>query len=177
MLVTDLPTLPHHQYPDVNSLRQEVRRAKDYAAMYPNSAAAITAWFTAVGGGTVVPSTSAVVANAAAVNVVNSAGADAHAAVANVAASVVTGIQLPATVALVDNADVVVIQNSAGTVVGASGAATVAAGVQSAVKLPATSAVVVNAVKQSGVTITGTGTFFTPTIVAGVLTGGVLSAS
>lgn len=43
--------------------------------------------------------------------------------------------------------------------------------------LPATQAVISNGVKLSGWTVTGTGTFFTPTIVAGVCTGGVLSAS
>ena len=43
--------------------------------------------------------------------------------------------------------------------------------------LPATQVVLSNGVKISGVTITGTGTFFTPTVAGGALTGGVLSAS
>lgn len=43
--------------------------------------------------------------------------------------------------------------------------------------LPATQAVLSDGTTLEGVTITGTGTFFTPTIVNGVLTGGVLSAS
>lgn len=43
--------------------------------------------------------------------------------------------------------------------------------------LPTTQAVVTNGVKQSGWTVTGTGTFFTPTVVGGVCTGGVLSTS
>ena len=43
--------------------------------------------------------------------------------------------------------------------------------------LPATQVILSNGVKISGVTITGTGTFFTPTVAGGALTGGVLSAS
>lgn len=84
---------------------------------------------------------------------------------------------LPATQVVVSNAQAITMQNSAGTAIPGTHPATVAGGVLTNVKLASTVGVVVNAVKQSGWTVTGTGTFFTPTIVAGVCTGGVLSAS
>ena len=43
--------------------------------------------------------------------------------------------------------------------------------------LPSTQTVLTNALSVTGVSITGTGSIFTPTIVDGVLTGGVLSAA
>lgn len=49
MLVTDLPTLTPSDYPGANCLRQEVRRALDYAACFPNSAANIKTFLAAVG--------------------------------------------------------------------------------------------------------------------------------
>lgn len=137
-----------------------------------DAAAALT-----VAGASGLPATSAVVANGATINVENSAGNLDSPATATVAASAVTNVRLAATKTIVTTADAVTMQNSAGTAIPGTHAATVAAGVLSNVKLAATVGVVVNAVKQSGWTVTGTGTFFTPTIVAGVCTGGVLSAS
>jgi hypothetical protein len=78
--------------------------------------------------------------------------------------------------AVVANGGTVNVENSAGAL-DSPATATVAAGVLTGVKLAATKTILTNALKFSGVTITGTGTFFTPTIVNGVLTGGVLSAS
>lgn len=78
--------------------------------------------------------------------------------------------------AYVANAGTVNVENSAGNL-DSPATATVAAGVLTGVKLAATKTILTDATKFSGVTITGSGTFFTPTIVNGVMTGGVLSAS
>lgn len=86
------------------------------------------------------------------------------------------GLILAGTTAAVLNGGTVNVENSAGAL--DSGAtAVVAAGVLTSVQLASTKTILTNALKFSGVTITGSGTFFTPTIAAGVLTGGVLSAS
>jgi hypothetical protein len=77
---------------------------------------------------------------------------------------------------VVANGDTVNVENSAGALDSAA-TATVAAGVLTDVKLASTKTILTHALKFSGVTITGSGTFFTPTVVDGVLTGGVLSAS
>lgn len=114
--------------------------------------------------------------NGSTVAVRNSAGADNHNATAIVSAKALTGVNLAATVAMVDNADSVNVENSAGNLDSAA-TAVVAAGVLTSVQLASTKTILTNALKFSGVTITGSGTFFTPTIVNGVLTGGVLSAS
>ena len=82
----------------------------------------------------------------------------------------------PQTSAVVANGATVNVENSAGAL-DSPATAVVAAGVLTGVNLAATQTILTNALKFSGVTITGTGTFFTPTIAAGVLTGGVLSAS
>jgi hypothetical protein len=87
-----------------------------------------------------------------------------------------TGPSLPTTQVVVANGGTVNVENSAGNL-DSPATATVAAGVLSSVKLASTKTILTSALKFSGVTITGTGTFFTPTIVNGVLTGGVLSAS
>lgn len=175
MLVTDLPTLLPSDYPAANCLRQEIRRALDYKASFPNSGAAVTAFFSALGASSL-PSSQVVVSDTGAVSVLNSAGADVHAAVASVSGGVLAGVKLAATAALVDQADSIAIQNSAGTVVGAAGAVTVAAGVATAVKLPAASAIIPTGTKLP-VAATGTGTFVTVTVANGVVTAVVLSAS
>ena len=77
---------------------------------------------------------------------------------------------------VVANGATVNVENSAGAL-DSPATAVVAGGVLTGVNLAATKTILTNATKFSGVTITGTGTFFTPTIVNGVLTGGVLSAS
>lgn len=83
---------------------------------------------------------------------------------------------LPATQVIVSNGATVNVENSAGAL-DSAGTATVQSGVLTSVQLAATKTILTNALKFGGVTITGTGTFFTPTIVNGVLTGGVLSES
>lgn len=83
---------------------------------------------------------------------------------------------LPATQVIVSNGGTINVENSAGNL-DSPAIAVVAAGVLTGVNLAGTKTILTNALKQAGVTITGTGTFFTPTIVSGVLTGGVLSAS
>lgn len=130
-----------------------------------------------VAGANGLPATSAVVANGGSVNVTNSAASKSVSGTAAVAASAITGVALPATSAIVDSTVVPVIQNSAGTAVAGVNVRNVAAGLETNVRTAATVGFVVNAVKQSGWTVTGSGTFFTPTVVAGVCTGGVLSAS
>lgn len=83
---------------------------------------------------------------------------------------------LPATSAVVANGATVNVENSAGAL-DSPATAVVAASAITSVKLAATKTILTNALKFSGVTITGSGTFFTPTVANGVLTGGVLSAS
>jgi hypothetical protein len=82
----------------------------------------------------------------------------------------------PAASAVVTNGGTVNVENSAGAL-DSNATAVVANGVLTSVQLASTKTILTNALKFSGVTITGSGTFFTPTISAGVLTGGVLSAS
>jgi hypothetical protein len=127
--------------------------------------------------GPVLPATQAVVSNSGTVTVKNSAGSVSKAGTATVAGGVITGVALSASTAIVDASVVPVVQNSAGTVIPGVNVRTVAVGLESNIKLASTVGVIVNGVKQSGWTVTGSGTFFTPTIVAGVCTGGVLSAS
>jgi len=74
------------------------------------------------------------------------------------------------------NGSNVTVKNSAGALSHVAVAA-VSGTTLTDVKLASTASFVDNAVKQSGWTVTGTGTFFTPTVVAGVCTGGVLSES
>lgn len=92
------------------------------------------------------------------------------------AALAVAGAAPGGTFATVANGATVNVENSAGNL-DSPATAVVAAGVLTGVNLAATKTILTNALKFSGVTITGSGTFFTPTIVNGVLTGGVLSAS
>ena len=92
------------------------------------------------------------------------------------AALAVAGASPGATIANVSNGGTVNVENSAGAL-DSNATAVVAGGVLTSVQLAATKTILTNALKFSGVTITGSGTFFTPTIVNGVLTGGVLSAS
>jgi len=130
----------------------------------------------AAGAGPVLPATQVIVSNGATVNVENSAGALDSPATAVVAGGVLTGVNLGATKTIVTHADSINVENSAGAL-DSPATAVVAAGVISGVNLAATKTILTNALKFSGVTITGSGTFFTPTVAAGVLTGGVLSAS
>lgn len=87
-----------------------------------------------------------------------------------------TAASVSATSVVVANGGTVNVENSAGAL-DSDATAVVAAGVLTSVKLAATKTILTNALKFSGVTVTGSGTFFTPTIANGVLTGGVLSAS
>ena len=121
--------------------------------------------------------TKTIVTHAQSINVENSVGGLDTAATAVVAAGVITGVNLPSTTTLLAHNVSVAVRNSALTAIPGSHGSVVAAGVLTGVNLASTVGVVVNGVKQSGWTVTGSGTFFTPTIVAGVCTGGVLSAS
>lgn len=131
----------------------------------------------AVAGASGIPSTSAIVANGATVSVRNSAGVAAHSGTAVVTTGTLTGINLPATTAMVDASAVVTVKNSAGTTVTGSHTATVAAGVLSDVKLASTIAAIASGTKVNAVAVTGTGNFATFTVVNGVITAIVLSAS
>lgn len=123
-------------------------------------------------------STEATVANAAAVSVVNSAGADAHSGTATVADSALSNVKLAATVALVDNADTVPVFTSAGTAKVADGTVTVAAGVVSKVALPATATVLLNSGTVTVQTSAGTGNQTgTATVAAGVVSAVKLPAT
>jgi hypothetical protein len=92
------------------------------------------------------------------------------------AALAVAGASPGGAFATVSNGDSVNVENSAGAL-DSPATAVVASGVLTGVNLASTKTILTNALKFSGVTITGSGTFFTPTIVNGVMTGGVLSAS
>ena len=121
--------------------------------------------------------TKTIVTHASTYSVKNSAGSKTVVGTATVAAGVLTGLACPANEAIVADGGASVVQNSAGTTIPGTHPRAVSLGVENNVKLASTVGVVVNGVKQSGWTVTGSGTFFTPTIVAGVCTGGVLSAS
>lgn len=151
--------------------------AAGVASFQPIGDAAANALAVAGHGTGVLPATSAVVANGDAVPMKNSAGSKTVSGTAAVASGAVSGVSLPATAAIVDSTVLPVIQNSAGTTVPGTNARNVAAGLETNVRMAATVGVVVNGVKQSGWTVTGSGTFFTPTVTNGVCTGGVLSAS
>lgn len=99
--------------------------------------------------------------------------ADADAAVT---AATAIGGGIAATSAVVANGATINVENSAGAL-DSNGTAVVAGNAVTSVQLASTKTILTNALKFSGVTITGSGTFFTPTIVNGVMTGGVLSAS
>lgn len=81
---------------------------------------------------------------------------------------------LPANQVVVTNGATINVENSAGAL-DSPATAVVAGGVLTGCNLAATKTILTHAVAVTGVTITGSGTTFTPTIVAGVLTGGVLS--
>ncbi len=94
-------------------------------------------------------------ANAVAVAVRNSAGANSHSGTSVVTtAGALTGVNLPATTAMIDNGDAVTMQNSAGTAIAGTHPATVSSGVISNVKLAATIAPVANASVQASVPVT-----------------------
>ena len=147
-----------------------------------NSAGALDSPATAVVAAGVITgvnlaATKSIVDNAGTYSVKNSAGTKTVVGTATVAAGVITGIACPANEAIVADGGAAIVQNSAGTAIPGTHPRAVSLGVENNVKLASTVGVVVNGVKQSGWTVTGSGTFFTPTIVAGVCTGGVLSAS
>lgn len=132
----------------------------------------------ALGATAALPSTQVVVSDTQASVVTDNSGGPSVAMTLIVTASaLVRATMTSATDCIVQSGNATSMQNSAGTAIPGTHPATVAGGTVTHVKLAATVGVVVNAVKQSGWNVTGTGTFFTPTIVAGVCTGGVLSAS
>jgi hypothetical protein len=119
------------------------------------------------------------IGDGATIAVHNSAGADSHNAVAEVAAGVLTDVKFASTIAMVDNADTVVVNNSAGSPVAGTHSAEVAAGVLTDVKLAATVAPVVNAAtvavhNSAGSVVAGT---HVAEVAAGVLTDVKLAAT
>lgn len=78
--------------------------------------------------------------------------------------------------AVVANGGTVNVENSAGAL-DSPATAVVAAGVLTSVKLGATKTILTSGTKINAVSVTGTGNFATPTIVDGVITAIVLSAS
>lgn len=115
-----------------------------------------------------------------AVTIRDSSGAPSLAGTANVAAGVVTNVNITAsTAAITQHADVVPIKDVDGTALATSPTIEVVAGQVVAVRLSPTSAtaLVANTLKKPVGTVTGTGTFGTFTVVNGVITGIVLSAS
>jgi hypothetical protein len=142
--------------------------------------ALLTALTTALSAadGIILPATQVVVSDTQATTVTDNSGGPSVAAVLTVTAgALVRATMSVATDCITQTGANITMQNSAGTAIPGTHPATVAAGALSNVKLASTVGVVVNAVKQSGWTVTGSGTFFTPTVAAGVCTGGVLSAS
>lgn len=119
-------------------------------------------------------------ANAVAVAIRNSAGANSHSGTSVVtAAGVLTGFNLPTTTAMIDNADAVTMQNSAGTAIAGTHAATVSAGVLQNVKLAATVAPVNNTdaitiQNSAGAAVAGT---HTATVSAGTVSNVKLAAT
>lgn len=123
--------------------------------------------------GTNLAATVAMVDNADAVNIQNSAGAAAGAAgAAQVSAGVMGSVRLPATSAVTTNGGAVSVRNSAGADAHA-GTAVVSAGVLTGANLAATVALVDNG---DAVPATGTGATATAVVVNGVLTGVTLTA-
>lgn len=123
------------------------------------------------------PATQAIVTTGNTLPVKNSAGTVTKNGTATVAANAVTGVALPATSAIVDNGASAVLRTSGGLATGSTVTATVAGGLLSNVRLSAITGVVVNAVKVSGITVSGTGPVVTFTVADGVITGITLSES
>lgn len=96
------------------------------------------------------------------------------AAAAALVAAGATG--LPATSVVVANGATVNVENSAGAL-DSPATAVVAAGVLTGVNLGSTKTILTSGTKINAVSVTGTGNFATPTIVNGVITAIVLSAS
>lgn len=120
------------------------------------------------------PDSQAIVIDGDVLSVKNSAGADAHSATLSVSGNSITALKYAATIAVVDNNDSVNVENSAGNLDSAA-TAVVASGVLTSVKLASTKTILTTAVAVTGVTVTGSGTTATPTIVNGVLTAIALS--
>lgn len=138
-----------------------------------NAAAAALAVAGAAPGGTF-----ATVANGGAVTITDSNGTPAVAGTASISAGVLNNVAITsATTAIVQNADVIPVKNSAGTTTASVTAAVVAGGVIASINMASQYAGVSNTGKQSVGTVSGSGTFGTFTVVNGVITGIVLSAS
>ena len=150
-----------------------------------NSAGALDSPATAVVAAGVITgvnlgATKTIVTNAGAVTIKDSSGGPSLAGTANVAAGALTDVQITsATAAIGQNADVVPIKDINGTVLVGGAILEVAAGANVAVQLPPTSAaaLVANTLKKPVGTVSGSGTFGTFSVVNGVITGIVLSAS
>jgi hypothetical protein len=120
--------------------------------------------------------TETVVTNAQTVNVENSAGNLDSPATAVVAAGVLTSVKLGATKTIATHGDTINVENSAGAL-DSPATAVVAAGVITGVNLGSTKTILTSGTKINAVSVTGSGNFATPTIVNGVITAIVLSAS
>lgn len=173
MLVTALPTLLPADYPGANCLRREIVVAKDYAANYPNSAAVINAFLSSVAG--VAPG-----------SVVLAPASTTVAALVNfVDPTLPSGVTLNAKVSVVSGAVKAALNESVGIVTASTmtfGSVPFVFTIANNLITNITVAALLSKVITSGVkvpcgTVTGSGTFATPTIVNGVITGIVLSAS
>lgn len=130
--------------------------------------------------GVALGATTAIVDNAGAATVRNSAGSKTAAATVAVAAGAVTNVNITAsTTAIVDHNDTVPVKDAAGVVRASGATAEIVAGVPVSVRLAATASVAIipTATKFPVGTVSGSGTFGTFTVVNGVITGIVLSAS
>lgn len=151
-------------------------RADEVAEASPilNAAAAALV----VAGANGLPATSVVVANGGPVTITDSNGGPSVAGTAQVAAGALSSVSITAaTNAIVQNGDVVAIKNFNATSAGASCTLEVGGGAETGALLAAAAAIVTNTSKRAVGTVTGSGTFGTFTVVNGVITGIVLSAS
>lgn len=118
------------------------------------------------------------VANGAAVNVTDQDNSPSIAATISVAGGVITGAKLtPTTSAIVQNTAGIPLADSAGVAYPSGCTAVVVGGSATQMRMVATARSVNNAVKIPVGTVSGSGTFGTFTVVNGVITGIVLSAS
>lgn len=130
-----------------------------------------------IGGGVLSP-TQSVVANGSTSTVQTNAGTITFTGTYAVAGGSVTAITLPASTTMLQHNATLNVINSAGTSVAGTHQIKVAAGGNPQnVTLASTVAPLVSGVKINAGTVSGSGNFATPTIVNGVITGIVLSAS
>lgn len=149
-----------------------------------NSAGALDSPATAVVAANVLTSvklgsTKTILTQGDTVTITDSNGTPASTGTATVAAGVVTNVAITSpTSAIAVHGDATTVQDVTGATVATTGVTlVVAAGVLTGAKLGSAQQVVANTVKRAVGTVSGSGTFGTFTVVNGVITGIVLSAS